>query len=183
MNRFVKSLDEIVSHLSSLSSKLDLNKIEEAINSILVSKRVFVYGAGRSGLVAKAFAQRLMHIGIESYVVGETITPSMSNEDLFIIVSGSGETPTSLCLGRKAKEIGVKLLTVTAHPESELARISNITIVVPGKTKLVEKESYAPFTSLFDIAVLAVLDSITSELMYKLGVSEELISKKHANVE
>ncbi len=181
--RFYKSLEEIVEHLKNVMETIDKNEIEKVVDLILSSNRVFTYGAGRSGFVARCFAQRLMHINIETYFVGETITPSMTKNDLFIIVSGSGETSSSVALAEKAKKIGAKIISVTAHREGKISKIADYILFIPGKTKLVEKKSYAPFTSLFDISVLSVFDSIASELMGRLNVDEDLILERHANVE
>lgn len=183
LERFYKSLGEIVDHLSKLGKSMDSRMISELINRVIGSKRIFVYGAGRSGFVGKCFAQRLMHVGFEAYFLGETTTPSVRPGDLVVIISGSGETTTSKCLGLKAKELGAYLVVITAHEESSLGRIADLTVKVPGKTKLVERESYAPFTTLFDISVLTLLDSVVSEVMGRLGVGEEKILERHANLE
>jgi len=183
VEQFLKSLDEIISHLKTIRETIILNSLDKVVNEIIKRKRVFVYGAGRSGLIAKCFAQRLMHINIESYVIGETINPSVRQDDVVLIVSGSGETTTSVCLGKKAKELKTFLVVLTAYPESTLGKIADLVIYIPGKTKLIEKESYAPFTSLFDIAALSVLDSIASQIMSKLNIGENMIAIKHANLE
>lgn len=181
--RLHKSLDEISEHLHTLREKVDESIVEEFIGELLSRKRIFIYGAGRSGLIGKCFAQRLMHIGFEAYFIGETTTPSVKPGDVVLIISGSGETATSKCLGVKAKDLKAYLVVVTAHKESTLGKVADLTLVVPGKTKLVERESYAPFTSLFDISVLALLDSVSSELMSRLGVGEDTILERHANLE
>jgi len=71
---------------------VDEKSIEKFIDSILCSEKIFIYGAGRSGLAARAFAMRLVHLDLPTYVIGETITPSAQKGDLFICISGSGET-------------------------------------------------------------------------------------------
>jgi len=183
LNRFYGSLDEIVEHLQKVRQAISGEAIKKLVSMIVEHPRVFCYGAGRSGFIARCFAQRLMHIGVESYFVGDTVTPSMKPDDVFIVVSGSGRTTSSLSLAQKAKELGVKVVAITAHTDSPLAKIASLTVFVPGKTKLAERKSYAPLTSLFDISVLGVLDSIISELMEKLKVTEEKILERHANVE
>ncbi len=55
-------------------------------------KKIFVAGAGRSGFMAKSFPMRMMHMGIDAYVIGETVTPNFEKDDILIIESGSGET-------------------------------------------------------------------------------------------
>jgi 6-phospho 3-hexuloisomerase len=113
-------------------------------DEIIARKRVFVYGAGRSGLVAKAFAQRLMHIGIESYVIGETINPSVKPGDTVLLVPGSGETASTVAVGDKPKKVEALVISVTTRPDSSLARLSDIVLQVSGKTKLMEKRATLP---------------------------------------
>ncbi|MEM4482009.1 MAG: 6-phospho-3-hexuloisomerase [Desulfurococcaceae archaeon] len=180
---FHNSLKEIACHVKELENKVNGESIDQLIRTMLESDRIFVYGAGRSGLMGKAFAQRLMHIGRQVFVIGETLVTAMKKGDAFILISGSGQTPSTVCLAKKAKELGVKIVTITAHPESQLGTISDIIVHIPSKTKLLEKPSYAPFTALFDISVLAVLDSVISEVMSRLGLQEEDIFRRHANVE
>ena len=92
-------------------------------------------GAGRSGLVAKAFAMRLMHLGFSVYVVGETTTPAVLPQDVVFAISGSGETRTIADLGKLAKDIGSTLITITSKKDSTLGRISDIAVIIPRKTK------------------------------------------------
>lgn len=62
------------------------------IEEIRNSDRIFVVGTGRSELVGKAFAMRLMHLGFNVHVVGEVTTPAIRDKDCLIAISGSGET-------------------------------------------------------------------------------------------
>mgnify|MGYP001626239422 FL=1 len=183
MKRFLATLEEIIDNLISSKQQVDTKEIEKFVEVLLKANKIYTYGAGRSGLIAKAFAQRLMHLGFKSYVIGETINPSVESGDAIVIVSGSGETTSSVCIGKKAKEVGAILVVITAHPESSLGKNADLVVKVPGKTKIIERESLAPFTTLFDITAMAVLDSVASELMEKIGATEETIAKKHANVE
>ena len=83
-----KVLDELRHTLTAVdqeSAKTFVNLVEEA-------DEVFCAGAGRSGFQVKGFAMRLMHMGISSYVVGETCTPNIKEGGLLVICSGSGET-------------------------------------------------------------------------------------------
>ncbi|HDD64411.1 MAG: 6-phospho-3-hexuloisomerase [Thermoprotei archaeon] len=180
---FNLSIREIIEHLSEVEKKLDANAINNLIGLILNSRNVFCYGAGRSGFIARCFVQRLAHIGFKAYFIGETVTPKCGREDLVIIISGSGATASCICFAKKAKEIGAKIVAITANPSGKLSKYTDLIVHVPGKTKLLERKSYAPFTSLFDIAVLSVCDSIISEIMGRLGISEDMILERHANIE
>lgn len=183
MIAFYSSLKEIIENLEKNIDEIDRQTVDRIATEIINRKRVYVYGAGRSGLIAKAFAQRLMHIGFESYVIGETITPAVNPGDIVMLVTGSGETPSVIAIGNKAKSIGALIITITSRPMSTVASFSDIVLIIKGKTKLIERKSYAPFTSLFDTATLAILDSIAALIMDKMGIDESVIAKRHANVE
>ena len=82
----------MASTITSTANVISNNEVDACINELLTAERTYVLGAGRSGLVAKAFAMRLMHLGLRTYVVGETITPAMKEGDTIVAYSGSGET-------------------------------------------------------------------------------------------
>ena len=178
------TLDEICNNIRRYrETDVDPEQVNAFVRMIVRARRIFVYGAGRSGLIGKCFAQRLMHLGLETYALGETITPSMSKKDVLVSISGSGGTTSTLAIARGARALGAKVIAVTAHPRSRLAGMANLVFFVRGKTKVGEYVSLAPFTSLFDITTLAVLDSLCAEIMDKLGATEQTIQRAHATVE
>ena len=63
------SVRNIISEISSVLEEIDENTVEEIITEILKANKIFIVGAGRSGLVGKAFAMRLMQIGFKVYVL------------------------------------------------------------------------------------------------------------------
>jgi len=91
---------QMTSSLEEVARNIDRESANQLLEEILNAKRIYLAGAGRSGLVARAFAQRLMHLGFESYAIGETITPAFRSGDVLIAVSGSGETRWSLTPAR-----------------------------------------------------------------------------------
>ncbi|TRM73257.1 6-phospho-3-hexuloisomerase, partial [Sulfolobus sp. A20-N-F8] len=96
--------------------------------------KVLVMGAGRSGLVGRAFAMRLLHLGYNSYVLGETIVPAIGKNDIVIAISGSGRTKLILTAAEAAKEAGAKLIAITSYNDSPLSKIADIVVEVPGRT-------------------------------------------------
>lgn len=181
-------------HLENSSRKLNEKQVEGFLETIISAKRVFVVGAGRSGLVAKSFAMRLMHLGIDVYVVGETITPALTNGDVLISVSGSGETDLIVEAAKISKKVGAKLVAITSYPKSSLARLADLTVVLPGRTKIRtskfmrrelggEHASLTPLGTLFEITALTFLDSVIASLMVKLGKKEEELRARHATIE
>ncbi len=163
----------------SLKDLYDQKKVEKFIDAIDGSKRIFCSGIGRSGLVARAFAMRLMHLGYEAYVIGETITPRIEVGDLLIAVSGSGETPIIVALAKKAKEIGARVVAVTSKADSSIAKIADLTIVLKSKFGK-EISKFAPLGTLFEITALIFLDGIVAEIMEKKNICEDNLARRHS---
>ena len=188
-NRFHETMVEIA---NQVKINADLSNSDNIINVIEVilqkhnqNKRVFIYGAGRSGFVGRCCAQRLMHLGIKSCFISDAVTYQYTKNDLLILISGSGETISTVAIAQKAKQIGGKIVLLGSNPMSTIGKISDHVIEIKGKSKDVaqSQKSLAPYTSLFDISALAVLDSIGGLLMNKLGVTEADIDRRHASIE
>ena len=190
------SIKAIIGNIVSAEEFLDEESIDKFENIIIESENVFVTGAGRSGLDAKAFAMRLMHLGLSAYVVGETISPAINEEDCIIAISGSGETNTIVSAVKIAKNRGSKVLVVTSYPESNLGQLADSCLLVKGRTKkevddenYMKRQIYGNYTSLtplgtaFELTTLVFLDSIVSELMEKMHQTESDLKARHTVLE
>ena len=82
-------IDQVTQEVTEVMGLIDESQLDQAEKLIQKNQRIFVLGAGRSGLMAKGFAMRLMHIGYTVFVIGETITPSIQAGDVLLAVSGS----------------------------------------------------------------------------------------------
>ncbi len=190
-----KALGEILRHLQRIPEELDEHQVESFLNALVEAQRVFVLGAGRSGLVARAFAMRLMHLGFHVYVVGETITPAVKPNDVVIAVSGSGETDLVVGAASIAKKVGAKIVAITSFPNSRLGKMADVVVILPGRertetiTEYVERElagehaSLAPLGTLFEASASVFLDAIIASLMRKLNKKEKDLKELHANIE
>ena len=190
------SIKAILDNIESAQDFLDEETVEQFEDIIINSENIFVTGAGRSGLAAKAFAMRLMHLGLSSYVVGETISPAINAEDCIIAISGSGETNTIVSAARIAKNRGSKVLAVTSYPESTLGQLADGHLLVKGRTKKeVDDENYmkrqihgnytslTPLGTAFELTTLVFLDAIVSELMEKMQQTESDLKARHTVLE
>jgi len=185
------SMNFIAEHIRKVALKLDTGSVSSLVDSIMGAKRIFLMGAGRSGLAARAFAMRLMHMGFTVHVVGETTAPAVLIDDLVIAVSGSGETTSIANLGAISKKLGSKLATITSNKDSTLGSISDVVVIIPGRPKEdIDYEDYqqrrmigytqlAPLGTVFEISALVFLDAVISELMVKTGASEAELKKRH----
>ena len=190
------SIEAILDNIKSAEEYLDEEIIDQFEDIIIESKNVFVTGAGRSGLAAKAFAMRLMHLGVSAYVVGETISPAIYEDDCIIAISGSGETNTIVSAARIAKNRGSKVLAVTSYPESTLGQLADSHLLVKGRTKkevddenYIKRQIHGNYTSLtplgtaFELTTLVFLDAIVSELMEKMHQTESDLKARHTVLE
>ncbi|MBI2675625.1 MAG: 6-phospho-3-hexuloisomerase [Candidatus Aenigmarchaeota archaeon] len=187
---------EIIGHIKEVAEKISGKEIGELISMIIFSKRVFIFGAGRSGLVGKAFAVRLAHLKFEVFVVGDTITPAVQDGDLFIAISGSGETASVVISAKSAKDAGAKIAAVTSNRDSSLAKAADSVMVVEGRTKddlhrkdyiakqiMGRHEPLSPLGTLFEDTCQVLLDGVIVELMRKLRKTEDDLARMHSNVE
>lgn len=173
--------------LSNTLSQVDENSIEELMDAIYSSKKIFVVGAGRSLLMLRGLAMRLMHIGYTSYVVGDTTTPAFEAEDLLIVGSGSGETSGLVNVAAKAKKIGGKVALITIREDSTLAKLSDIHIIVPAYTdKVVDGNMVKPILpggTMFEQAMLFIGDTMILPLAEKTNIPTDRVFSRHANLE
>ena len=195
MEEVHKAMHIITDHIENVSDRLKEEEVNKLVKTILNSDRVFVAGAGRSGLIAKAFAMRLMHLNVRVHVIGETITPGLKKDDLFIGVSGSGETARVVTAAENAKELGAEIAVITSYPDSSLGELADLTVEVPGRVKTAERKSYTerqiageyesltPLGTLFEASALTFLDGVIASLMKELGKKEKDLSEQHASVE
>ncbi|WP_375088793.1 6-phospho-3-hexuloisomerase [Peribacillus sp. RS7] len=177
---------EILKELNHSADLIADEEAEKLVNGILESKKVFVAGAGRSGFMAKSFAMRMMHMGIDSYVIGETVTPNFEKEDILIIGSGSGETKSLVSMAEKAKSIGGKIATVTIFSDSTIGQLADITIKLPGSPKDQSEGDYKtiqPMGSLFEQTLLLFYDAVILRFMEKKGLDTNKMYGRHANLE
>lgn len=180
LKKILEELTENAKHISSSS-------LEKFADEIIRARRVFVAGVGRSGFVARGFANRLMHLEMKVFFVGESTTPAIKEKDLLIINSGSGETDSLIIMANKAKKAGASVVAVTIHPESSVGKVCESCIVIPGATLKSNFEntsnSVQPMGTAFEQMSWIVYDVVTMMLMKKLKKTEEEISKQHANLE
>jgi len=196
VKRFMQEMAYYILYAAKIISD---NEIEKAMDMLLKNladcKKILVVGAGRSGLAARAFAMRLMHLGFSVYVLGETITPAVGEDDIIVAISGSGSTKLVITAATAAKDVKSKIIAITSHPESPLAKLADHTIIIPGRTKLAYEKDYtvrqilgeheplAPLGTLFEVTLNVFLDSLVAELMQRLGETEQDLKKRHATIE
>jgi len=197
LNAYQRAADDLVASVRESLKRVNLDQVEKMITEMLAStdRRVLVLGAGRSGLIGRAFAMRLMHLGFKVYVIGETITPSVGKGDLIIALSGSGTTKLVVTAAEIGKTVGARIIAITSYPDSDIARLADHVVVIRGRTKVADEKDYflrqlmgehepmAPLGTVFEISLMTFLDGVVVELMHRLGLTESELRKRHATIE
>jgi 6-phospho-3-hexuloisomerase len=187
----------MASKIRSIAHSLSEEDVEAFLTEILHARRIYVMGAGRSGLVAKGFAMRLMHLGLQSYVVGETITPALQKGDLIIVFSGSGRTKTVADIAETGKEIGAHISLITSNADSRIGKIADCKVIIETqrddvrddaaefeiRQMLGDHKSFAPLGTLFETASMIFSDAVISRLMEITKTDESALKNRHANIE
>ena len=177
----------ILRELDAVLRQVPANLIDGLAGLIADADRVFVAGEGRSGLMGRAFASRLVHLGVQVHEASEITCPRIGRRDLMIACSGSGETRTTLEKMLSAKEVEAKVVLITANAETQFGDAADIMLHLPAPVaphRITRSlQSAQPQRSLFEQALLIVLDSTVLRLMEKLGVGREAMQRRHTNLE
>jgi len=187
----------MASKIRAISNGISDADVNAFIDELLHAKRIYVMGAGRSGLVAKSFAMRLMHLGLQSYVVGETITPAVQKGDAIVVFSGSGKTKSIADIAETGKEIGAHICLITSNPDSRIGNIADCKVIIESqrddarddaaeyeiRQMLGDHKSFAPLGTLFETASLILSDAVISRLMEITKTDESALKNRHANME
>ena len=167
--------ERVTQSLAAVDPKL----IVQVVDTLLKAPAIFVYGAGRSGIIGRAFAMRLVQTGLSAYVIGESVTPIVHRGDAVFIVSNRGESSSSTQTANIVRREGAELIVVTARGTSKLAHAASYLISLDFEEDVV-RSSYAPLGTLFESAALRLSDALIAEILVARGESEDSMRRRHA---
>jgi len=147
--------------------------------------RVFVAGAGRSGLVLRMAAMRLMHLGLTVHVAGDTTTPAISSGDLLLVASGSGTTSGVVKAAETAAKAGARIAVFTTNPDSPLAGLADALVIIPAAQKTDHGSSVSRqySGSLFEQVLFLATEALFQSLWENADEPAEQLWLRHANLE
>ena len=184
--QLTKAKEMAVKECAQAMARIDDEAGERLIDAILGAEKVFFVGVGRVLLSLQAMCKRLAHLGIDAHYVGEITEPAITDRDLLIVGSGSGETLFPAAIAKKAKEIGAKVAWIGSNEESTIATLADYVIRIPVQSKLNkedEMKSEQPMTSLFEQSLLLFGDSIAKVIIEKKQLDIHTLWQYHANLE
>jgi 6-phospho-3-hexuloisomerase len=176
-------LDELGEALGAVDEK----QVNQLVDMILSSEQVFVVGVGRVLLMLQAFAKRLNHLGINANFVGAIDEPAITDKDLLIVGSGSGESAFPLAIVKIAKKYNAKIAHIGSNGESSMKAYEDLFVRIPCRTKLDLKDeinSRQPMSSLFEQSLLLLTDMVSMMIVDRKHITDiHSLWKKHANLE
>ena len=193
MSAYSEMVSALLRELEGSLRSVNEDELNALRGAILQARRIFLAGRGRSGLQMRAFAMRLMHLGLSVYVVDDVTTPGIAGGDLLLLGSGSGRTASLVGHARRAKELGATVALITIADASPTGKASPIgecadhVVQVRAWTPKLERaddfRSVQPMGSLFEQTLGLLLDLLVVQLMADLGVTAAEMFARHANLE
>ena len=176
---FARAQQYIAGRVTEALDRIEPAAIARVVALLSKAPAIFVYGAGRSGIIGRAFAMRLVQIGLTAYVIGESVTPIVRRGDAVVILSGRGESYSSIQTANIVRREGAELVVVTGRSSSKLAHIATVLIPIDFAEDS-ERSRLAPLGTLFESASLRMTDALIAELLAVRGETEESMRRRHA---
>jgi 6-phospho-3-hexuloisomerase len=176
---FTESQQYIARRVSAVLVGIAPDVVQRTVDTLLKAPKIFVYGAGRSGIIGRAFAMRLVQVGLDAFVIGESTTPIVRAGDAVFILSGRGESQSSIQTANIVRREGAQLIVLTGRSTSKLAHAANLAIPLEFPNDG-ERPELAPLGTLFESASLQFTDALISAIMRARGESEESMRRRHA---
>jgi 6-phospho-3-hexuloisomerase len=183
---FVDSYLLILNEIRCALDAVDPAQVEQFLKALVGAEKVFVIGVGRVMLSLQAFAKRLNHLGIPTYCVGDINEPAITERDLLLVGSGSGESVVPVAIAQRAHHFGAKIVHLGSNPYSSLAPLTDIFVRIPVKTKLClpdEIRSDQIMSSLFEQALYVLGDAVTLSFARRHNLDLTGLWQYHANLE
>lgn len=179
-----KETSLILGELDKTFDTVSEEQIDALVYKIQTHKRIFVYATGRSGLMVKTLAMRLMQMGLTAFVVGETTTPSIQAGDLLVLASSSGTTKSVCDYADSAKKSDVDLAIITSTAKSYLSTNFDVTVSIAADSKYAGGgNSRQPMGSLFEQTLLILFDAVILKMTQGSGEATQRMQQNHANLE
>ncbi|WP_147803896.1 6-phospho-3-hexuloisomerase [Alkalicoccus halolimnae] len=177
---------EIRAEIFNTLEQIDDESVEKLLAEIKQADKVFFVGVGRVLLSLQSVAKRLAHLGIKTYVVGQITEPAITDKDLLIVGSGSGESAFPLIIAKKAKQFNARVAHIGANPDCSMKQYSDHFVRIPVATKFNlpnQTPSVQPMTSLFEQTLLLLGDSMALMLVREQDIDMHSLWEHHANLE
>ena len=117
-----------------------------------------LYGCGREGLMMRALAMRLHHLGLEGVHAGRHDRVPVGTGDLFLCAAGPASSPRPRPCAASRGRPALGCSWSTAEPDGVTSRLADDLLVIPAQTMASDRrrQSVLPMGSLFEGAMFLV---------------------------
>jgi 6-phospho-3-hexuloisomerase len=179
--------DQILDELRPGLAPDVLAQIPDLSQHLAAARRIACYGVGREGLMMKALAMRLYHLGLDVHVVGDMTTPPVGSGDVLFVSAGPGAFSTVAGLAGVARGAGAEVICLTAEPDGAVPRAADRVVHLPAQTMAADQGAAAtsilPMGSLFEGLMFLFFELLVLDLRDRLGISPEAMRANHTNLE
>jgi len=171
--------------LAAVAARMDPDALSPAVDAIAAARGIMLYGCGREGLMMRALAMRLHHLGLTTCMQGDMNAFPLGPGDLFLCAAGPGSLATATALCRVARDAGAYVLVITAEAEGETSRLADSLLVIPAQTMARDASaaSILPMGSVFEGAMFLVFEVLVLMLRNRLGETASSMRARHTNME
>lgn len=176
---------DAAAELAAAVGRMDEATLQPTIEAIAAAERVMLYGCGREGLMMRALAMRLHHLGLKVCLQGDMNAFPLGPGDLFLCAAGPGELSTGSALCGVAREAGAQVIVITAEPDGATSALADDRLVVPAQTMAddVGSDAVLPMGSLFEGSMFLVFEVLVLRLRDRLGETPQSMRARHTNME
>lgn len=187
MMDYRKTVERAAEEMKAAAAGVDPKAITRMAKEIAKAKKILLHGVGREGLMMRALAMRLYHMGLDAHVVGDMSSPPVGRGDLLIVSAGPGNFATVDALVGVARQAGARTACVTAQPKGKVPRACHTVLTIPAQTMADDTApkaaSVLPMGSLFEGAQYLTFEILILTLREHLKVSPSAMRKRHTNLE
>ncbi len=177
MTSLGQAIGSITDELHAALAAVDNGQLAHLIDVLASTDVWFCGGQGRSGLVARMTAMRLMHLGRTAHVISDTTTPAITSGNGALIISSSGRTPISVAHAQTAHDHHAIVAVLTSSADNPLTAIADVAVTVPATS------SRQFGGSLFEQTSLIMLDAVMVILEDRGTQTRAAMHARHANLE
>lgn len=197
---YTEAIDTVLTEIGSALRAVDPGQIDRMVDALLGAEKVFFTGVGRVLLSLQAMVKRLNHLGIPSWCVGDLNEPAITERDVLLVGSGSGQSVIPVAIAMKAREYRAKIIHIGANENSPLKPLTDIFVRIPVRSRVTPPssptvdlssgmrpeivESKQIMTSLFEQSLYILGDVVALTIMERKKITSlESLWNLHANLE
>lgn len=187
MSLTIKEMNaKAVVELTDVIERIDPAEVGALIETLAGAQRIVLHGVGREGLMMKALAMRLFHMGLDAHIVGDMTAPPVGAGDVLLVSAGPGYFSTVEALMGVARSAGAKTACFTAQPDGMTPGNADLIVVLPAQTMADDTTgptSFLPMGSLYEGVQYLFFEYLVLLLRDHMGITSEQMRSRHTNLE